>query len=97
MLLPALNEHQVAPLNRSELDVARLDQVRKALAHYHPDLVINASAFNQVDGAESRVTEAFAINAVGPRNLAVATAANEFRFCTSLQITCSTVPGPPLS
>jgi dTDP-4-dehydrorhamnose reductase len=75
-LLPALNEHQVAPLNRSELDVARLDQVRKALAHYHPDLVINASAFNQVDGAESRVTEAFAINAVGPRNLAVATAAN---------------------
>ena len=72
----ALKDHQVAALNRSELDVSRLDNVRKALAHYHPDLVINASAFNQVDGAESRVTEAFTINATGPRNLAVATAAS---------------------
>lgn len=75
-LLPALKEHQVASLNRSELDVTRLNNVRKALVHYRPDLVINASAFNQVDGAETRVTEAFAINALGPRNLAVATAAN---------------------
>lgn len=74
-LPPALKEHRVVSLVHSELDVARLDDVRMALAQYRPDLVINASAFNQVDGAESRVAEAFTINAVGPRNLAIATAA----------------------
>src|SRR6202171_6766858 len=75
-LPPALKEHQVVSLLHAQLDVARLDDVRMALAHYRPDLVINASAFNQVDGAESRVAEAFTINAVGPRNLAIATAAS---------------------
>lgn len=75
-LPPALKEHQVVSLVHSELDVALLDDVRMALAHYRPDLVINASAFNQVDGAESRVIEAFTINAVGPRNLAIATASS---------------------
>src|SRR5207244_2373502 len=40
-----------------------------------PALVINAGAFNDVDGAESRGAEAYAVNALGPRNLAVATAA----------------------
>ena len=44
---------------------------------YHgPRLTINAAAFNDVDGAASRCDEAFRINAVGPRNLAVATAAH---------------------
>ena len=39
-----------------------------------PDLVINAAAFNDVDGAESRRNEAYAVNACGPRNLAFETA-----------------------
>jgi dTDP-4-dehydrorhamnose reductase len=67
----------VAALDRAGLDVVRLDNVRKALDHYLPDLIINASAFNQVDQAESQVSEAFAVNALGPRNLAVASAARE--------------------
>lgn len=38
-------------------------------------MVLNASAFNNVDGAELRSLEAYAANALGPRNLALATAA----------------------
>ena len=70
----ALEIHELAPLGHSALDITRFDDVRDALAGHRPDVVINASAFNDVDGAESRVIEAYAVNSAGPRNLAVATA-----------------------
>src|SRR6185436_1213230 len=35
-----------------------------------PDVVINASAYNKVDAAESEVAEALAVNAAGPAHLA---------------------------
>ena len=74
--LPAvLAQHEVVALDRGALDITRLDAVRAAIAGHRPAIVINAAAFNDVDGAESRPAEAYAINAAGPRNLALATAA----------------------
>ncbi len=67
--------HDLVPLDHGMLDIASLHAVREALAHNRPQLVINAAAFNDVDGSESQVGEAYAVNALGPRNLAVATAA----------------------
>lgn len=74
--LPAvLAQHEVVALDRGALDITRLDAVRAAIAGHRPAIVINAAAFNDVDGAESRPAEAYAINAAGPRSLALATAA----------------------
>jgi len=50
--------------------------VLAAVQYHRPSLAINAAAFNDVDGAETRFAEAFRVNAVGLRNLAVATAAH---------------------
>jgi dTDP-4-dehydrorhamnose reductase len=74
-LQTALSKHEVVALDRRALDITRLERVREAMAVYRPQMVINAAAFNDVDGAESRSAECYAINALGPRNLAVATAA----------------------
>jgi len=71
----ALAQHQLVALDRQSLDITQLRDVRNALGYHRPQLVINAAAFNAVDGAETQVEEAYAINALGPRNLAVATAA----------------------
>jgi len=73
-LEPALPGHQVVALTRRALDLTQLDAVREAVGAVRPEIAINAAAFNDVDGAESRAAEAYAINAVGPRNLALATA-----------------------
>ncbi|HTY54786.1 MAG TPA: dTDP-4-dehydrorhamnose reductase [Candidatus Binataceae bacterium] len=74
-LLRSLASHEPVALDHAALDVTRLDHVSAALDLHRPQLVINASAFNDVDGAELRADEAYAVNALGPRNLAVATAA----------------------
>jgi dTDP-4-dehydrorhamnose reductase len=74
-LLTACQRHQVYPLDRQALDITVFARVREAVACHHPDLLLNAAAFNDVDGAESRAEEAYAVNALGPRNLALAAAA----------------------
>jgi hypothetical protein len=89
-LLHPLRAHALVALDRYTLDVTQLERVRDAMEHHKPDLVINASAFNDVDGAESQVTEAYAVNALGPRNLATATTARGILWFTSRRILYST-------
>jgi dTDP-4-dehydrorhamnose reductase len=70
----ALTSHQVEAFDHSRLDIASLDDVRSAVEAIRPELVINAAAWNNVDGAEADSAGAYRVNALGPRNLAVATA-----------------------
>ena len=73
-LKSSLHGHQVVPLGRNDLDITRLCQIHRVLKREQPDLVINAAAFNDVDGAESQITNAYAGNALGPQDLAAETA-----------------------
>lgn len=76
-LVSALSHHKVEAAARDRLDITRLDNVREAVTAFAPDVVINAAAYNDVDGAETNAVDAYKINALGPRNLALATAAAE--------------------
>jgi dTDP-4-dehydrorhamnose reductase len=71
-LVTALAEREVTALGRADLDVTNLDAVRAAVAGY--DVVINSAAFTRVDDAESEEDAAYAVNATGAGNLAIATA-----------------------
>jgi dTDP-4-dehydrorhamnose reductase len=66
--------HEVVAHTRQDLDACDLAAVRRALASVRPDLVLNAAGYTDVDGAEESSDEAFAGNALAPRNLALATA-----------------------
>jgi len=70
----SLRSRDLIPLKHSDLDITQPSQIHQVFARVLPDLVINAAAFNDVDGAESRRGEAHAVNACGPRNLAFAAA-----------------------
>ena len=61
-------------LVREQADLTRPDTVRAALAACRPDVVINCAAYNFVDRAEEEPEAAFAVNAAGPRHLALACA-----------------------
>jgi dTDP-4-dehydrorhamnose reductase len=63
---------ELVPLSHANVEVADLESVRAALGLLKPDLVINTSAYHKVDVVEDDPERAFAVNAVGPRNLALA-------------------------
>jgi len=79
-LQKALAGREVTALSRAELDVTDRDAVLAAVAGH--DVVINASAYTKVDDAETHEDDAYAINALGTENLAIAAARNGARFVT---------------
>ena len=56
--------------DREEVDITNEDQTREKVVELHPDVVINAAAYTDVDGAETNRDMAFAVNETGVRNLA---------------------------
>ena len=70
-LLPGRG-HETVALSRGDLDISDGVAVRRAMKTHYPDLVINAAAHSGVDACETELEEAYAANALGPRNLAVA-------------------------
>ena len=64
--------YQVRGGGRSDWDVAHAARVEQALAEFGPAVVLNAAAYNLVDVAEKEPVEAFQVNALAVRNLAIA-------------------------
>ncbi|MBU3126864.1 dTDP-4-dehydrorhamnose reductase [Clostridium tagluense] len=60
---------------KSDLDITNLHSVYNFVNQKKPDVIINCAAFTAVDTCESQIDMAYKINAIGPKNLAIA--ANE--------------------
>ena len=67
-------------LTRADLDVTDGQAVRTVLAEWRGDVVFNAAAWTDVDGAEEHEAEAYAANATAPAHLALAAADIGARF-----------------
>jgi dTDP-4-dehydrorhamnose reductase len=63
---------EVAATDVPELDITDPQAVWGELSRQRPEVVINAAAATRVDDLESNPDEALRVNALGPRNLAVA-------------------------
>jgi len=77
-LQSVLSGREVTALGRTALDVANTDAVAAAVAGH--DVVINCAAYTSVDDAETDEDAAYAVNAVGAGNLALAAAASGARL-----------------
>jgi dTDP-4-dehydrorhamnose reductase len=71
-LQTVLAGHEVIALTHARLDITRFEDAREAVAAHRPDIVVNAAAYTNVDGAESDQAGAYRLNAVAPRNLSIA-------------------------
>jgi dTDP-4-dehydrorhamnose reductase len=63
---------RLTAMDVDELDITRRNVVLSAIGELRPTLVINAAAYTDVDGCETHESEAMAVNAIGPANLAEA-------------------------
>src|SRR3981081_285457 len=66
----ALSAETIVPLAHCDLDVSDSKQVDQVLDSARPDVVINTAAFHKVEECEKEPETSFAVNAMGPRNLA---------------------------
>ena len=68
--------------DHGRLDITERDQVMRTIQIEQPDLVINCAAWTDVDGCEFDQEKAFAANASGPENLALASRSVNAGFIT---------------
>ena len=76
----AQNGWDYAAADLDTLDITNPDAVMDAVMAYRPGLIINCAAYNLVDKAETEKEKAFAVNAEGPRVLALAARKLEASF-----------------
>lgn len=69
----AENHDNVAALTHSDLDISKFDAVKACLERCGPAVVVNTAAMHHVDNCEKEPENAYAVNAIGLRNLAAIT------------------------
>lgn len=65
--------NEVVSLSHQHMEVSSKESVAEALQNIKPDVVINTTAFHNVDKCEADPALSFAVNATGARNLAQVT------------------------
>ena len=73
-LIDILSPYDVHGRDHHGLDITDRQAVNETVEQVRPEWVINAAAYNDVDGAEKAPDLAFAVNATGPGYLAAAAA-----------------------
>jgi len=66
------NGDEVVGLTHSDIEIANCDSVFDSLRELQPRIVVNTAAMHHVDNCEREPEKAFAVNAIGARNVALA-------------------------
>ena len=66
----AYTKYEVIYASRNELDLSKLHDAKKYISKLNPDIIINASAYSDVDNAEKNIEEAYLINHIAVKNIA---------------------------
>jgi dTDP-4-dehydrorhamnose reductase len=62
----------VSGLTHAEIEISDLSSVSRVLKELQPQVIVNTAAMHHVENCEREPEKAFAVNAIGPRNLALA-------------------------
>lgn len=64
-------EYQLLPTDIEEVDITKIDEVTQFVHVNRPDVVINCAGLTDVQECENNVDEAYRVNAIGVRNVAL--------------------------
>lgn len=67
-------EQEAVGVDLPELDLTKLTAFRHCAAAHKPDIIINCAAYTNVDKCETDKDTAYAVNALGARNVAIVAA-----------------------
>ncbi len=63
---------EVCSLSHADIEISSLDSMCTVLGEMRPELIVNTAAMHHVDKCEQEPARAYAVNAIGARNLAAA-------------------------
>lgn len=69
--LNSCKNYEIIGLDSKTLDISKEDAITK-LKSINPDAIVNCAAFTKVDDSEENIDRAYRVNAIGARNLAIA-------------------------
>lgn len=67
----ARNGDQVCPFPHAQIEISSLNRAREVLLEAKPHLIVNTAAMHRVESCEQEPSAAYAVNAIGVRNLAL--------------------------
>ena len=79
-LMVKFGGHSVTGKDVDDFDITSAADCRDLVDENRPEMVINAAAFTNVDGCETQEDKAFAVNAEGVKNVALACKKNNVRI-----------------
>ncbi|MFN3532830.1 MAG: dTDP-4-dehydrorhamnose reductase [Candidatus Brocadia sp.] len=63
---------EVIAVDHGHMDITNGSNTSAFIARIKPDVIVNCAAFTNVDACETHISEAFAVNATGAKNIALA-------------------------
>lgn len=66
------NNAEIKAVSSKELDITNFEMVINCVSEFQPEIIINCAAFTNVDKCETDKETALKVNALGPKNLAIA-------------------------
>jgi dTDP-4-dehydrorhamnose reductase len=69
-VLTATSHREILAVDHHALDISDRERVLQVCGEWRPEVIINAAAFTAVDDCETKMDQAWAVNCLGPRNLA---------------------------
>jgi dTDP-4-dehydrorhamnose reductase len=72
--------HEVTGKDMGDFDITSPESCRQVICETNPEVVINAAAYTNVDGAEKDGDTCFAVNAEGVKNVALACRQEQLRI-----------------
>ena len=85
-LREVLKNHELIVTGSKDLDITNEENVIDFIDENSPEVVINAAAYTAVDDCETNYDEAYAVNAIGPKNLAIACKKQDVPYTSSVCI-----------
>ena len=67
-----IKDYDITGLNSKDINVTDMEAVYKKVKEVKPDCVINSAAITDVDKCEKNADMAYTVNALGPKNIAIA-------------------------
>ena len=74
-------DNRIVGYGRQQLDITDLQQCRDVIGAVRPEAIIHAGAYTAVDLAETEADEAYRVNVVGTRNIALAAQEQGAKVC----------------